>query len=78
MIMSDAVAVTFRGEPATLRVMRNDGYCWGRIVAYDKQQFDVSVPDDEDVYDDCDEHALERFEECMHDEILVSPAVAWL
>jgi hypothetical protein len=32
MIRSKPFPFTFRGAPAELRVVRNDGYCWGEIV----------------------------------------------
>ncbi|VTU32004.1 hypothetical protein H4CHR_02922 [Variovorax sp. PBS-H4] len=78
MHMSDPVNVTFRGKPATLTVVRSNGYCWGRIVAHDGQLFDVVTPDNEDLYELPDADARERLEECMQFEDLVGPAITWL
>jgi hypothetical protein len=75
---TDAIPITFRGKLADLCVIRNDGYCWGRITTAAGEQFDVSPIEDEDLYDSDDVDARQRFEELARDEANISPAQAWL
>jgi hypothetical protein len=55
MQISEGFPVTFRGAPAQLHILRNDGYCWGRLVTASGEQFDVSpAEEDLDLYDYAD------------------------
>ena len=54
--VSKSLDVQFRGKPAELVIMRNDGFCWGRIDS-PMGQFDV-IPQN-DLYDETDDTALE-------------------
>lgn len=75
MIQSNARQITFQGKPATLYVIRNNGECWGRLVA-GGEQFDVSA--NQDLYDEDDEWALDLFEEAAKLGSNVEPAISWL
>lgn len=61
MIFSDMYRITFKGKPARLWVMRNNAYCWGRIVVKgQKRELDV-VPR-RDCYNDDDDSAAATME----------------
>lgn len=66
-LYSQARRVTFQGRPADLRVVRNNGHCWGRIQTADGRRFDVETQD-EDIYDLDDELALDNLEAFATDE----------
>jgi hypothetical protein len=61
--ISEPFPFTFQGAPARLYVLRNDGFCWGRIVrdnapdGEEGAQLDVSTHYDQ--YDKADEDAAE-------------------
>lgn len=78
MLISHARLIDYIGQPpksAQLYVMRNDGFCWGRIVLADGTNLDVdSVAD---YYWSADEHALDMFEELSTIPRHVSPAEGW-
>lgn len=57
-IISDGYEFTFKRKPARMHVIRNDGFCWGRLVTAD-DEFDVSTR--RDFYDYDDETAAEAF-----------------
>lgn len=59
MIISDPVSFEFEGLPAVMRVLRNDGHCWGRIVTATGEQLDVSSR--KDFYDWFDGDAAQQF-----------------
>lgn len=59
MLISEAFALKFNGRPANMRVIRNDGYCWGRLICLDGTEFDVSTARDH--YDDDDDKAARAF-----------------
>lgn len=73
MVISDAAPFKHEGKPFELRVLRNDGYAWGRVIAPDGRQFDVSI--EKDVYDDEDEDAAEAFIEAIHKGADLEPAL---
>ena len=77
MISSDAVTFTYKGKPATLCVMRNNGYCWGRIVCQDGTQWDV-MHIHKDMYEQPDEDVLEAYIRLSRNPKCVNPAVGWL
>jgi hypothetical protein len=82
MIASHTRQITVRGWTAkpvvgSLSVIRNDGYCWGRIVLPSGRQLDVSSGET-DLYDLPDEDALDIFEELAEDADNVEEAVGWL
>lgn len=60
-IISQPRRITFRGGPATLAVLRNNGFAWGRIETQDGRRFDVGTGD-EDLYELDDETALDNLE----------------
>ena len=75
--ISDRVTIEYKGKPAQLCVIRSDGYCWGRLVTPDGQEFDVSPAGDDDYYDLPDVDAREAFEEAMKaDDMVVVPATS--
>lgn len=60
-IISQPRSIRFQGAPATLRVLRNNGHCWGRLTTRDGRRFNVETAD-EDLYDLDDELALNNLE----------------
>lgn len=76
MMISHAVPFTYKGQDAQMRVLRNNGYCWGRMVLADGTEVDVSTNTDH--YDDTDTEAAEafiraaRFARCRS-----APATTW-
>jgi hypothetical protein len=60
MIFSDAFPITFKGQPAQLRVVRNDGFCWGRLVLKSGEELDIETGRDQ--YERADEDAAVAFE----------------
>jgi hypothetical protein len=56
MLISKSLSVTHEGKPATLVVLRNDGFCWGRLQA---ASGDLDVLPDFDLYDETDDTALD-------------------
>lgn len=77
MIASDPVAFTFQGFDAYIYVIRNDGYCWGRIVRVDGAKFDV-MHIRKDMYDEEDEYIIEKYIALARNPKYVKPAVGWL
>lgn len=75
MISSDARPITYRGKPALLYVIRNDGFCWGRVVLPDGTNLDVNTAADH--YHRDDESALDAFERATKHTHKVEPAVGW-
>ncbi len=75
MLESNEVDIDFNGKPAKLAVMRNNGYCWGRI-RQDGQQFDVMT--ETDWYDLPDDEVEEACIQAAKDPTNVQPAVGWL
>jgi hypothetical protein len=65
MLLSHPRTINFQGKPATLRVLRNNGFCWGRLSLEDGTVHDVES--DEDWYDDEDEDALDAFESVLRE-----------
>lgn len=49
---------TLRGQPASIVVIRNDGYCWGEVTLANGRTFEVG--DDDDLYDEPDSVVVER------------------
>lgn len=58
MIHSDAYDVRYKGKPAKLYVLRNEGECWGRLVTADAE-YDVVTKRDQ--YDQPDDVAATAF-----------------
>lgn len=75
MNLSHTTPIAFRGERAQLTILRNDGYCWGRIVTSTGKNFDVQT--EEDWYDLDDADAMDAAEEAAKDPANVSPAQGW-
>jgi hypothetical protein len=59
MIFSPPYPFEFRKQPAQMYVVRNDGFCWGRIVLKDGTNYDVATQRDH--YERIDEEAAEAF-----------------
>jgi hypothetical protein len=57
---SEAFPVTYRGNPAQIRVLRRDGYCWGRLIFDDGLEYDIDT--EEDLYDWDDGDAADQLE----------------
>lgn len=74
MFYSESREFKFKGKPATMTVMRNNGHCWGRIVTQDGAEFDVTTR--KDWYEECDDDALEAFIRAARRN--VEPAIGWL
>lgn len=74
MIESAAVDFKFKGEPAKMAVMRNNGYCWGRIYQGD-DRYDVTTR--KDWYEYPDEDAIPAFIRASRRESNVEPAAGW-
>lgn len=72
MLISHARRITFRGKSADLRVLRNDGYCWGLLVD-GVNAFDVSTRRDH--YGRIDEDALDAFERAARNPKCIEPSV---
>jgi len=78
MIRSHALEFNWRGHPAKLYLMRNDGYAWGRIIDVLGAEFDVNPPNG-DVYDWDDTTALEFLAEyAIEQPNAVEDAEGWL
>lgn len=79
MLISHHRTIDYHGAPAELMVVRNDGYCWGRIVTAAGQHLDVDPPTEDgaevDLYDETDTDALDVLEAQARDDANVSPAI---
>lgn len=78
MLISHVRLIDYVGQPpksAQLMVLRNDGFCWGRIVLADGTNLDVDSASDYYEYDD--EYVLDRFEDLSTIPRHVSPAQGW-
>lgn len=75
MTESEAVGFEYKGKPAKMSVMRNDGYCWGRIRQGDVQ---LDVETDDDLYDETDAGALDVLIQAAGNPNNVSSAEGWL
>jgi len=56
MLISAAIKIKHEGQDAQVSVLRNNGYCWGRLVLADGREFDIE-PDD-DFYGEDDDYVL--------------------
>lgn len=61
MLISQAFRFTLKGAPADMRVVRNNGYCWGRIVFPDRRRAQLDVSSRFDLYWRADDYAAEVF-----------------
>jgi hypothetical protein len=59
MNISEPFPFTLAQKPARLYVLRNDGYCWGRVIDHAGLEWDVSTH--HDYYGEPDEIAAEAF-----------------
>lgn len=75
MIFSEAFPITIKGKPAQVRVVRNNGYCWGRVIFKDGKEFDVSIQRDH--YERIDEEAAASFERAAKRGKLLEPLGSW-
>lgn len=75
MISSGPFPFKYKGQPAQLYIMRNNGVCWGRMVLKTGEEFDVSTARDH--YDSLDSDAavafINKVRRTGHD----GPAMAW-
>lgn len=46
--MSNPTWFTYNEQPAVMRVMRADGWCWGRMVVRDRYEFDIIASEERD------------------------------
>lgn len=76
MLISHSRDITFRGKPARLYVLRNNGYCWGRVVDDRGNEWDISTQADH--YDDTDEDALDAFQSASHRGRCIEVAIGYL
>ena len=58
MILSDPVPFAFRGKPALMCVVRNNGHCWGEMRC-GPERFSVTTRADQ--YERTDQEAAEAF-----------------
>ena len=75
MIASTPRPITYRRQPATLTVMRNDGFVWGRL-RQGALQLDVTTRKDR--YWEHDEDILDAFERASRNPNCVEDACGWL
>lgn len=75
MIFSQAHQIIMGGEFAQLRVVRNDGFCWGRVVRQNGVNLDVELPAEVDLYDEPDAAAVASMEALLQSgqAVLVDP-----
>ena len=73
MLISGGRKIRFRGKRAVLIVLRNNGYCWGRVECPDGRRFDIDA--DEDHYDDEDDDAIDAFIEYAKDDKNIHPVL---
>lgn len=76
MIESHTIRIRYRKQPASLSVMRNDGYCWGRLITAGGEKLDVFTRRDH--YEENDTDALEAFERAARNPRCVDKAEGWL
>lgn len=75
MQLSEPITIQFRGQAALLRLLRSDGFCWGRIrVAGKSQLFDVIPP--RDLYEQPDHAVLAALAVYAQDDSCVEPSLA--
>jgi hypothetical protein len=74
MLISAPFPFEHAGQPAQLRVLRNDGFCWGRIVLADGTNLDVGI-EEADWYDLTDTDAAQVILELVkaHSDCVVEP-----
>lgn len=54
------LSTTYRGQPAQISVLRNNGYCWGQLVTKSLGQFTIDL--DRDLYDCGDAEVAEELD----------------
>lgn len=74
MIFSDAFPITFNGKPAQIRVIRNDGFCWGRLIT---KRSERDVYTKRDYYEQEDLVAAQAFERAAKRGNIEPPAASW-
>jgi hypothetical protein len=72
MLLSKEYPMTFRGKPATLRVIRNNAHCWAELSA-GGESFSISTRADH--YDDDDDDAAEAFKRAARNPRCVAPSL---
>ena len=66
MLISEPFPFVLKGESANMYVLRNDGYCWGRIK-FDSSPDQLDVPSLlKDYYDSPDDEAAAAFIRLAH------------
>lgn len=61
MLISQAFPFKLKGAPAEMRVLRNNGYCWGRVIFTDRRRAQLDVGSRLDLYEQDDVYAAEVF-----------------
>lgn len=75
-LISEGIPATIRRRPALVHVVRNDGYCYGRVLfTDDNSEHDVSTS--RDWYDADDEDAAAAFVRKAERRPLEEPAASW-
>ena len=77
MIESKSVEFVYAGKRATICVMRNNGYCWGRIDTEDGSELDVVTP--KDLYDEDDDYVIKAYLKVARGTRVgtIEPATGW-
>jgi hypothetical protein len=73
--ISFGLNTTYKRQPAQIYVIRNDGFCWGRLVLKDGTNFDISTS--RDYYEHDDVSAAEAFERAMRRGKVEEPMASW-
>lgn len=73
MFISASIEFRFKDAPAHMYVLREDGYCWGRIIDATGAQWDLHSQ--RDYYDEPDEDAANAFIRRSHIRRLIEPAL---
>jgi hypothetical protein len=72
MLLSKLFTLKYRGKAATLRVIRNNAYCWAELRA-GKERYSVSTRADH--YDSDDEEAAAAFTRASRNPRCVAPSL---
>lgn len=75
-MLSAPRAVTYEGQPAELRVLRNNGYCWGVVYAPGTWDQLCHVDLEQDMYEDQDDEALDAMEGALAEGVGLDPTCA--
>ncbi len=74
-LINFAFNTTYKRQPAQIYVIRNDGFCWGRLVLEDGTNYDITTR--RDYYEADDISAAEAFERAMRSGKVEEPMASW-